>query len=307
MARERRLADPNCPLCRGAGHIFVDTDSIVPVIGRTCSCVLKAARYADVASRVESARIPSRYADASFERFSLRNTTTVQVYDSDRRTHIATPQNRIDAKNLALARSLAEEPLVDETVAFIGPYGVGKTYLAAALLLAQIRAHGKTGLYLVVADYIARLLPDGADPAEQRELQRFARQVDILLLDDLGTEKGSAFALRQLWALLHDRTSNGRATILTSNLSIRDALIGRSTERTATTPDQREALELGARIYSRLTETRVPPITWPEGSSDVRWGQQGAANRPALREARRELRRELVSDSAFDDDEGATR
>lgn len=300
------LADPNCPYCHGAGHIFEDADSIVPVRGRTCSCVITAARSADVASRVEAARIPTRYAEAAFDRFALRNTTAVSVYDPERKTTIATTQGRVDARNLEAVRRLAAGPLTDETVAFIGPFGVGKTYLACALLLAQIREHGRTGLYLVVADYIGKLLPEGSSPEEQREMGYLARNVDILLLDDLGTEKGSAFSLRSLWALLHDRTSNGRATIITSNLAIRDALLGRPGDKTPTSGDAREAAELGQRIYSRLTEARVPAITWPEGSADVRWGQQGAANRPQIREARREIRRDLLQDSNFDAEEGTS-
>ncbi len=303
----RRLADPNCPRCHGAGHLFEDSDSIVPVRGRTCACVLAASRRADVASRVEAARLPVRYAEAAFEHFGVTAAAAVKVYDPDRDREMVTPQSRIDAANLAAVRGLAARPLSDEVVAFIGPFGVGKTYLACALLLAQIRDHGRTGLYLVVADYIAMLLPNGAEPEEQREIGRLARSVDVLLLDDLGTEKGSAFSLRQLWSLLHDRTTNGRAILITSNLKLGVALLVRPGDRPASGAgaDATEAADLGARIYSRLTETRVPAITWPEGSVDRRYGQQGAANRPLIREARREVRRDIVEGSSFDSEDPA--
>jgi DNA replication protein DnaC len=212
------------------------------------------------------------------------------------------PQRDIDRRNLERAQELAARPLTDETVAFTGPFGVGKTYLASCLLLAQIRQHGKRGLYLTTNSYVRMLMPEGADPETQRGLRSRARSVDVLLLDDLGVEKSSAFAMRELWDLLHHRTSNGLATIVTSNLTIREALQG-SRDTKGLPADAREAAELGQRIFSRLAETRVPPINWPEGSTDMRFDQQGATvRRPDLRDSRRELRRGLVDDSILDDE-----
>lgn len=306
MSPSNRLADPNCPRCHGDGYIYQDTDSIIPVIGAPCACVERALARASVATRIEAAEFPDRYSDASFERFGLRNEHRVNYVDPERKVTMNVAQREIDERNLARAQELAARPLDGETIAFTGPPGVGKTYLACALLLAQIRQHGMNGLYLPTYTYVRTLLPEGGEPDAQREIRKRARTVDILLLDDLGVEKGSAFAMRELWDLLHHRTSNGLTTIVTSNLSIGESLLVTKDTRNLSA-EQREASDLGRRIFSRLTETRVPPINWPEGSLDVRKGQEGAATKPgAIRDARRELRRALVDESTVEPEEPAS-
>jgi DNA replication protein DnaC len=284
------LADPRCPLCKGAGHIFEDSDSIVPIAGRTCDCVLRKVRSERITEHLTGAELPERYRDASFDHFSLIAAGEVMVKDKERGTLIRRRQADIDRENLDRARGLAGKALRDETIVFTGPFGVGKTYLACALLIAQIRGHDKSGLYITSYDYIRTLMPDAAPASEQQAQRAKARRVDILLLDDLGVEKGSPFAMRELWDLLHERTANGRATIITSNLSIGEALQA-TKETKGLTPDEREAHDIGRRIFSRLAELRVAPIQWPEGTADHRMtvGTARATGRTARISVRAEL------------------
>jgi DNA replication protein DnaC len=289
------LADPRCLRCSGAGHIFEDSDSIVPMRGTTCECVLRKVKAERVDGHLASAELPERYRDASFDHFSVIAAGEVLVADKSKGTQVRVRQGDIDRANLDRTKGLAAKPLRDETIVFTGPFGVGKTYLACALLIAQIRAHDKSGLYITSYDYVRTLMPDAAPPAEQQAQRAKARRVDILLLDDLGVEKGSPFAMRELWDLLHERTANGRATIITSNLQIGEAL--QATKDTkGLTEAEREAHDIGRRIFSRLAELRVSPIVWPEGSADHRM-TLGAA-RATGRSERISLRREL------DEDEG---
>lgn len=300
MARNR-LSDPNCRLCGGEGHLYADPDSIVPVMGRTCECVKRALGLAQVVHRLEELDLPDRYTDADFERFWTDNPRMISVIDADKNEPVEVRQSDVDRANLARVRELAATPLVGETIAFTGPFGVGKTYLAACLLRQQVRDHDKTGLYTTAYDYIRRLLPEGSTPEQQRDLRRRAKEVDILLLDDLGVEKASRFAMSELWGLLNERTTNARTTIVTSNMQIREALLA-ARETKSMTPEAREAAEIGQRIWSRLVEARVPPIVWPEGSYDVRMTGEGAATKGvADRRVRTEIRRDRVEGGVFEE------
>lgn len=298
------LADPNCPICHGEGQIWSDGETIVPIVGKPCECVLRIHQAELVARRLEAANIPERYREASVERFHPRDGVVI-VHNNERNINEEIRLADIDARIASRVADLAAHPLNNgETVAFIGPFGSGKTYLACALLIAQIRHHGKTGFYITSFDYIHAMLPEGAEPERQRALRETSRTVDILLIDDLGIEKGSAFAMRELWSLINDRTANNRSILVTSNMRIADAL---QVQADPNLPGEAgEAAEIGRRIFSRLAEVLTTTLVWPEGTRDYR-KERGRKTRArsmaAEREWQRRLRGSLVNGGILDDAE----
>lgn len=56
---------------------------------------------------------------------------------------------------------------------------------------------------------------------ELQEIRRLAHEVDVLLLDDLGTEKLTEFALAEFSLILSEREQWSKGTILTTNLSLK--------------------------------------------------------------------------------------
>lgn len=263
-------ADRDCPFCHGEGYVWDNPKDFMPISGHTCVCVLRNIELLERIVRLKAAALPERYQDASIEAFHLRG-GGVNVQNKDRALPESVSLAAIDEKNADRTAELAAKPLGDTNVIFTGPIGAGKTFLASALLISQIREHGKSGLYLTFLDYIRRLLPEGDEPDAQRRMRDLACSVDVLLIDDLGVEKTSAFALRELWNIVHTRTSaKGRGILLTSNYTLADALMFKDRETRGLTPDQLEAMELGKRIYSRLLESGVLPITWPAGTTDFR-------------------------------------
>ena len=57
-------------------------------------------------------------------------------------------------------------------------------------------------------------------------------EVELLLIDDLGTEFFTSFTASRLFALLNTRLLAGRSTVLSTNLSLKD-LAERYTDRVA--------------------------------------------------------------------------
>ncbi len=95
-----------------------------------------------------------------------------------------------------------------------GGVGTGKTALACAVLNDCHKA-GQGVRFCRVTDLLRSLVqPDGD--------QQFAKlaQVPVLVLDDVGAQKGSDYARAALVSLYEKRTDNNHRTVWTSNLDL---------------------------------------------------------------------------------------
>lgn len=265
--------DPDCPMCGGSGHVL-DTTYIVPTSGRRCDCLAAAMVAEATGARLDAVNLPPEYAEAEIDTFEVRpepvNPKTGEA---------------IDTENIASARELASSPLADgRTVFFTGPSGTGKTYLAAALLRAQVIAHGASGMYMSAYAYLRSLQPEMLTPSEQRAVREAAKNVDILLIDDLGTEKGSEFSRRELFDLFDTRLNHQRATIITSNYTMSALFSGE------------DAIN-AERIKSRLRQNLVG-LAWPKDMADYRpeVGRRRAAESRARAESAYRAERDARED-----------
>lgn len=132
-------------------------------------------------------------------------------------------------------RNYARQP--DGWLTLLGPYGVGKTHLAAAIA-HEVLGRGETVLFAVVPDLLDHLRATFGPQSTVAYDERFelVRGVPLLLLDDLGTESATPWAREKLYQLVNHRYSYRLATVVTSNL-------------------KPEAIE--PRIYSRLCDPSV--------------------------------------------------
>ena len=106
-----------------------------------------------------------------------------------------------------------------EDVIFMGPAGVGKTFLASALGHAACRA-GKRVLF-VRADHMLRELHQSrADNSTEKVLRSYLA-LDLLIIDDFGLRKLSATASSDLYEVLIGRHKRA-STIVTSNRSVEE-------------------------------------------------------------------------------------
>lgn len=116
-------------------------------------------------------------------------------------------------------------------VLLLGEVGAGKTHAAVALARLAHEA-GRLVLFTHTLAFIDDLKPDGDPQAMSR-----AVDADVLVLDDLGTERQREFGADRISRLLVDRYNACRPTIVTSNLD----------------PSALEQ-QVGARVWSRLYE-----------------------------------------------------
>jgi DNA replication protein DnaC len=109
-------------------------------------------------------------------------------------------------------------------IMFTGDVGSGKTFLAAATAneLLNRRIHTQ---FLVVPDFLddlrtALLHNAGGREMDDVALLRSIRQVDVLVLDDLGVHNYTEWTCNKLYSLLNYRLNNQLPVIITTNLKM---------------------------------------------------------------------------------------
>jgi DNA replication protein DnaC len=182
----------------------------------------------ELASRLlREAHIPPRFARSELETFE--------------------PDTDSQREALGRARQFVEQfPVIDKGLLFHGPYGVGKTHLAVAILKAVIRKCGAKAYFFETPDLLRQVRNTYNNSVDETEMGVLGPvlNAELLVLDDLGTEKTSEWVQETLGLVVNTRYNARRPTILTTNL--RDPL--------DTTDPNSFMFQIGARTRSRLRE-----------------------------------------------------
>ncbi|MCC6235670.1 MAG: ATP-binding protein [Verrucomicrobiales bacterium] len=104
-------------------------------------------------------------------------------------------------------------------VLFLGPSGVGKSFLAQALGHAAIQ-QGFEVLYRSIFDLVRDFLKDDAFSQQDRTLRRYLKP-DLLIVDDMGMRSLPKHSGEYLFEVVMRRYEN-RSTIMTSNRPLED-------------------------------------------------------------------------------------
>lgn len=129
---------------------------------------------------------------------------------------------RRDAENLPRAKSTviewSQQPMGWLTL--IGGTGVGKTHLAAAAANQRLLA-GDSVCFAVVPELLDALRASYRDEGEASFEAIFAwiKDVDVLVLDDLGAQQSTEWANEKLYQLCASRYLRRAPTLITSNVA----------------------------------------------------------------------------------------
>ena len=144
----------------------------------------------------------------------------------------------------------------------MGDVGTGKTTLAMLVSKATIDAARSVAIYSV--PHLLAEIRDtyDRDPGERSYMDFFNRlvAVDLLHLEDLGTEKRTDWVLEQLYSLVNERYEQQRSILVTTNLSV---------------PDLEE--QIGARTVSRIVEMCGDPLPLYGDDRRIAWDPGRAA------------------------------
>lgn len=292
------MARADCPICGGSGWKVVErttagaqavraaestaSDSSGTAAAKTVWAVPCDCTAGDRSERIfVRARIPERYRHCDFENYETDN------------EHEHVSRDQLDKWNRSLAQAkmivqrFADEymPPTPETgfeqgLLLMGPCGVGKTHLAVAAL-KQIVGRGHSGVFY---DYreLLKQIQDSYNPESQSTEMSVLEPVlkaEVLVLDDVGSSKPSAWALETVGHILNTRYNDRRVTLLTSNFLDADLAANTASQRSAPAssfgraPTTEDTLSerVGTRIRSRLYEMcRTIEIVAPDYRKEIR-------------------------------------
>src|SRR5260370_11012523 len=257
----------NCPLCRGTGWKLVPrTDGSRGNVAVACDCGME-----ERALRVmERVRIPKRYEHCDFESYVTDLT--------DGKTWTAQHSQSLKQANLLTQGFVRDYPgSAEKGLLLMGPSGVGKTHLAVASLKELIR-RGHAGLFCDYRELLKEIQASYNPASESTEMSILEpiRNTEILVLDDLGASKPSAWVLDIIALLLNARYNERRVTILTSNYFDESPAIGPaprlpSGESVKVVKEDSLADRIGARMRSRLYEMcRTVEVFAPDFRREIR-------------------------------------
>lgn len=201
-------AERSCPACGPVPPIRLPDGRLVPGV---CGCdrdqrealYLEELRARALMVRREEAGVPALLAGATVDNFEPRPGTGAAL-EATKAFLAAWPRPRRTGEGLL----------------FVGPPGNGKSHLAAALVGAVTTTH---------TAYWAKVLPlmdrfDATFSREAREtsgmIYRKLRDVDLLIMDDLGASKYTESREERIFRLVDERVDARRPIVATSNCSM---------------------------------------------------------------------------------------
>lgn len=197
-----------CPICGGLGVVKYDVPVMHPRFGKLFRCP----NFPVEADRERRERLRKlsnleSFGEKSFSNFEI----APQGYSS------------VECQSLELAfngaHNYAQQP--DGWLLLEGPYGCGKTHLAAAVGHYRLE-RGDAVLFITTPDLLDHLRSAFSPRSETTydELFERVRETDVLILDDLGVENPSEWAKEKLFQLLNHRYSRRLPTIITTNCDL---------------------------------------------------------------------------------------
>lgn len=215
-----------CGKCGEAKQCRVEFEGISFTVGCTCQC--GEAAYLDECRRLKQQEKALRIRDLRVQGIQDR---AVQDYTFDRAD---------DSPQIATCREYVENwPVMlknNTGLLLCGDVGTGKTFAASCIANALINK----GVPALVTS-LPKILNSGWDKADiTSQMNHFT----LLVLDDLGTERNSQYALEIVQMVTDERYKSGLPLIVTTNLS---------------KEEMKNSKDIGyRRIYDRVLEMCVP-------------------------------------------------
>jgi DNA replication protein DnaC len=212
-AATRPISESTCQHCNGAGYFKEAVPFGHPNFGKLFPCICKQQeKQQRNAHKLYEISNLAPFRDKTFETF---NSTVHGV----QRAYIR-------------ATKYAQSP--DGWLILFGNYGSGKTHLAAAIA-NKLLNDNYTVLFAVVPDLLDHLRATFGPSSEVEYDDRFEtiRDVQVLILDDLGTENTTPWAREKLFQIINHRYNLALSTVITSN---------------------REPKDIDPRVFSRMSD-----------------------------------------------------
>lgn len=237
------MESQTCPECGGRGII---------VINNTTAAVCPCTRNDRIKNLVRSSHMTENLRLKDFQNFSLKYYSKTSKDPLLKISH-----HEIAVKSLETCKAFVKDCLNRESprgLYISGPVGSGKTHLSCSIANELIKG-GIEVLFVVVPDYLDEIKHswDQGSSYNEKEILDKAREVEVLIMDDLGAHSYSEWTKGKIYTILNHRTNERLPTVITSNLEY----------------DQIEKY-LDYRINSRIAELCRPVVMRLDKNEDIR-------------------------------------
>jgi DNA replication protein DnaC len=235
IARSEPFREQACPLgfCDGSGWILGPED-----VARSCEC--RAERLNRGRSRGVASAIPARYRGVSFDRPPVSDMSR----DMTTRHVVQAARNYVENLDENLAQG--------KGIWFMGGTGTGKTTLGMLIASEALKAGKSVGIYFA-PKLLTRIRQTYQEAETENAYAQFFERVtsvDLLYIDDLGSERRTDWVVEQLYAVVNERYENQRPMLVTSNADGEIIAEGQ----------QQLEDQIGRRTISRLIEICGDPL-----------------------------------------------
>ena len=213
IAKNYLSPEYDCNICKDTGYIFENGKSIM------CNC-LKQKIYNIEYNQKNINNIQNQ----TFDNFNINlfsNEINFEKYNFD-----ISPRENIKNIKLAVNDFINNfDDINTKNLIFSGGTGLGKTFLSNCIV-NELLKNGKTVMYqtapVMLDDLIADLF---AKPENQTGISKNLLTVDLLVIDDLGTETMNSMKFTELYKIINTRllNQNGKSlkTIISTNLDLK--------------------------------------------------------------------------------------
>ncbi len=193
----------NCRECHDTGFIG----------GHRCSC-LKALIVKHIGA---NANLSEYMKEQTFENFDFSLFEDIEVGGK------TIPVVKIMRRALELCMDFAENFQKDKkNIILSGNAGTGKTYLSSCIANRALE-NGKTVYYTGAYKLFETLeaLKFGKETDEgAADISKYVYDVDLLIIDDLGTEFATQFTSAAFFDIVNSRLISGKSTVISTNLNL---------------------------------------------------------------------------------------
>jgi DNA replication protein DnaC len=247
--------EARCPRCEGRGWV-VEVDGRAGT-ARPCGCREEGA----VARLLTAAALPPRYRHCKLSNFQ---------------TSSGSPGERAELlRARATAERYVEEFLLpggrfrESGLLFMGPPGVGKTHLAAGVLVELVerfRVHARFADFTALLHQIQSTF-DPSSPESKHAVLDPLVGAELLVLDELGAQQPTPWVRDILYLIINHRYTRRLPTLFTTNYRLEPAAAAAPARARDGGPARPASLDRGAepaapppRDEAELLGSRLPPM-----------------------------------------------